>query len=228
DAAGTQHLERLDHHHAAAQRGQRQRCRGVEPARDLQLGGGLIAYRHTLLHDGKPAPLSRRGPVAQRLGFPGRLRLPEATLNTSATQSSGACTLALTRRPAVTPSKPPAVTTAMSSNGTCTSTVPASRVGLQPGLSSSNGNPGQVLGRRGFAPSGMSTTANASLPQAGFGCSTTQWLCQRSPSLSRRPSPFSSNKGVSSKSGCAVTANARMPALRSKPTSHGSMLVGHT
>ena len=48
------------------------------------------------------------------------------------------------------------------------------------------------------------------------------------PSISGSPSPFSSYSGVSSKSGCAVTANARMPAFGSKPTTAGSMVVGHT
>src|SRR5690606_10114853 len=150
--------------------------------------------------------------------FPGSERSPDATLNTSTTHNSGLCTLALTCSAAVTPSNPPASTTPMSSKGTRTSTVSALITGLQPGLSMRIGKPGQVLGRRGLAPSGMSTTFNAPSPQASSGCSTTQCECQRSPSLSRRPSPFSSNSGVSSKSGCDVTAKARMPAWASKPT----------
>ena len=66
----------------------------------------------------------------------------------------------------------------------------------------------------------MSTTPSAPGPQASFGFSTTQWLCQRLPSLSRLPSPFSSYSGVSSKSGCAVTAIARMPKPKDTPPSN--------
>ena len=43
--------------------------------------------------------------IAVALGATGRLRLPEATLKTLATHSSGAWMLALTCKPAVTPSK---------------------------------------------------------------------------------------------------------------------------
>ena len=70
------------------------------------------------------------------------------------------------------------------------------------------------MGRRGLLPAGMSTTFSASRPQAASGCSTTQCECQTSPSLSALPSPFSSNNGVSSKSGAADVIEA----LRLKPT----------
>jgi hypothetical protein len=114
------------------------------------------------------------------------------------------------------------------SNGTRTFTLSRVNAGLQPGLSISSGRPGQVLGRRGWPPGGMSTTFSAPLPQASSGCSTTQCECHTPPSFFGWPSPFSSNSGVSSKSGWAVTAKARMPAWGSKPTSAGSRLVGQT
>ena len=116
----------------------------------------------------------------------------------------------------------------MSSKGTRTSSVSPLRRELQPGLSMSSGSPGQVLGRRGCCPAGMSATLSAPGPQASSGCSTTQCECQRLPSLPGLPSPFSSNSGVSSKSGCAVTAKASVPLPGSKPTMAGSSVVGQT
>ena len=83
-------------------------------------------------------------------------------------------------------------TTPISSKGIFTSTVSALKVGFQPGLSSKIGRPGQVLGRRGLLPAGISTTPSAPLPHWSFGCKTTQWLCQTLPSLPVLPSAFSS------------------------------------
>jgi len=45
DAAGAQHLEGADRHHAAAQRRERQR-RAVEPARNVEFGGRAHSGRH--------------------------------------------------------------------------------------------------------------------------------------------------------------------------------------
>ncbi|MNX62882.1 hypothetical protein D3C86_938610 [compost metagenome] len=56
----------------------------------------------------------------------------------------------------------------------------------------------------------------------------TQCGCQIIPSLSNIPSAFSSQIGVSSKSGCEVNAKATMPSVLLNPTSVGFNVVGKT
>src|SRR5690606_20078507 len=90
--------------------------------------------------------------------LPGRLRSPEATLNTLSTHKSGAWRLALTLRPAVTPSNEALAMPLMSATGMFTATVsPVNVVGYS-GLSMSSGTLGQVGGTLGVVPSGISWT----------------------------------------------------------------------
>src|SRR5690606_12756155 len=111
--------------------------------------------------------------------------------------------------------------------GTMTFSV-RSRVSTEkPGESMYIGMPGFVGGSTTASVLRNSLTLSPPGTRSSF-VNTTQCVCQLTPSLLKSPSPFSSQSGVSSKSGCDVTASATMPPVCPKPTSVGFSVVGNT